>query len=252
MSSARVNREIYDIPEMAGRKPIRILFKDSDFLVAKGFWMGVGYDIEYHYRYFGDLMRSKKDGFDVGVYYRVPFITKRYIRESELLFQRGYKDKVYQHARLLPLESNFVFRMAESAYRFAEGRLTLRDMMDLYMFYEKWKDQMDEKIVVRGIKRFKTDQMAFDLLHLAHHWFQNPQEDLFGYRQPEKDKRRKIEENILRKGYEDMLSLEDCVQYSRLKKEIESSEGITYYYDNESFSDRMDYHIYGKGAAKAA
>ena len=197
MTSARVGRDTYSVPELAGRKPMRILLKDSDFIIAKGFWIGTGYDIEYHYQYYGDLMRNPKNYFDVGVYYRVPFVTKRYVRESEILFQRAYRDSTYQHAMLLPLESNFVFRLAESAYKFVESSLTVRDVIDLYMFYKKWNDKMDNRIVIQRIKRFKTEEIAFSLLHLAYLWFEDPQEELCGYERPYQEVLKKMEENIL-------------------------------------------------------
>ena len=54
------------------------------------------------------------------------------------------------------------------------------------------------------------------------------------------------------KGYGEVSAIDDLPQYSRLKKEIDESEGRPYYYDNEDFMDRMDYQRCGNGVAKAA
>lgn len=170
-------RRLYRIPETASNSPLRLLLNESNYSLAKGLLVDLGYLSDHIYTGFGEHMRGPS-GFMVDLYYSLPFITKNYQKSMTSLMERAYVDKTFTSMHTFSLESSFVFRMAELCYNYCEDHLTVRKLLDVFLFYKQFRDKMNLTFVEARFRDFKIDEFAPCLIHIAAMWFGGKSDDM--------------------------------------------------------------------------
>ncbi len=165
-------RKFYPIPETAGCNALRLYCDSTEhFVSAKGVLIDLGYVTDRFYPGFGEHMLSDDTGFQVELYYRLPFITKGYERCMKKLLQRAYPDPDFPNLKTFSIDCSYIFRMAEECYNFANNGLLVRYMLDTFQFYRALGKRMNMTDVHNWLKKFGVDEIADALLQLSGMWF---------------------------------------------------------------------------------
>lgn len=180
LESAAVRR-LYPIPEAAADAPLRLYFESMEaWHLAKGYLVDLGYLTDEEYKGFGEHMH-RPNGFNVVMYYALPFITKGYRKNMSALMERAYQDRTYQQLKELSLESSYVYLIAESCYKYCTDSLRIRGLLDIYLFYRTFHERMNQRFVDARLKEFGITDLAEGLLHIADVWFGAKGEKLFPF-----------------------------------------------------------------------
>lgn len=211
-------REDYPLLEMAGMPSLVLKISDSsDYSRIKGYLIDLGYETYKRCQEFGECMK-KEDGIRVEIYYKLPFLTDRYqgaTADLVSIITKENKEKTY--VQRLSAEDMFLFKMAESAYRYAEGSLTLREMLDTMFLHRRVRENIPLGRFFDKLKEFGTDELAGILLELAYFWFGTREEAGMAERKEETELFDLLERRILA-GDESGEEIND--QAKELKEEI--------------------------------
>ncbi|WP_049962276.1 nucleotidyltransferase family protein [Oribacterium sp. FC2011] len=210
-------RRLYRIPESASNSPLRILMSEKDYSLAKGFLIDLGYLTDHFYPKFGEHMRAG-NGFTVEIYYKLPFITKNYQKCMTSLMEKAYIDKTFNSMHTFSLESSFVFRMAEICYNYCEDALTIRKLLDVFLFYHQFRSKMNQDLIWTRFKEFKIDVIAECLIHISSIWFGNRADDMPELTIEDADVYDNMESRILSNG---VIGTDMVNQASILRNEIQ-------------------------------
>lgn len=192
-------RRLYRIPESASNSPLRLLLNEKDYSLAKGFLVDLGYLTDHFYPKFGEHMRGG-NGFMVEIYYKLPFVTRNYQKCMTSLMERAYIDRTFNSMHTFSLESSFVFRMAEICYNYCENSLTIRKLLDVFLFYHQFKGKMNQTFIWSRFKEFKIDVLAQCMIHVSAIWFGNRADDILDLVIEDADIYDNLESRILSSG----------------------------------------------------
>jgi len=210
-------RRLYRIPESASNSPLRLLMGEKDYSLAKGFLIDLGYLTDHFYPKFGEHMRAG-NGFTVEIYYKLPFITKNYQKCMTSLMERAYIDKTFESMHTFSLESSFVFRMAEVCYNYCEDALTIRKLLDVFLFYHQFRSKMNQDFIWARFKEFKIDVIAECMIHISSIWFGTRADDMPELTIEDADIYDNIESRILSNG---VIGSDMVNQSSALRNDIQ-------------------------------
>ncbi|ETP72152.1 hypothetical protein UYO_1847 [Lachnospiraceae bacterium JC7] len=210
-------RRLYSIPETASNSPLRLLLNEKDYSLAKGFLVDLGYLTDHFYPKFGEHMRAG-NGFMVEIYYKLPFITKNYQKCMTALMERAYIDRTFNSMHTFSLESSFVFRMAEICYNYCENALTVRKLLDVFLFYHQFKAKMNQNFIWTRFKEFKIDILVQCMIHVAAMWFGTRADDILDLTIEDGEVYDAVESRILSSG---VIGAEMVPQGNTLRNEIQ-------------------------------
>lgn len=210
-------RRLYRIPESASNSPLRLLLSEKDYSLAKGFLIDIGYLTDHFYPKFGEHMRAG-NGFMVEIYYKLPFITKNYQKCMTSLMERAYIDRTFNSMHTFSLESSFVFRMAEICYNYCENSLTVRKLLDVFLFYHQFKGKMNQNFIWTRFKEFKIDILVQCMIHIAATWFGTKADDILDLAIEDAEVYDSVESRILSNG---VIGTEMVPQANVLRNEIQ-------------------------------
>lgn len=210
-------RRLYSIPETASNSPLRLLLSEKDYSLAKGFLVDLGYLTDHFYPKFGEHMRAG-NGFMVEIYYKLPFITRNYQKCMTALMERAYIDRTFNSMHTFSLESSFVFRMAEICYNYCENSLTVRKLLDVFLFYHQFKAKMNQNFIWTRFKEFKIDILVQCMIHIAAMWFGTRADDILDLTIEDGEVYDAVESRILSSG---VIGTEMVPQAHTLRNEIQ-------------------------------
>lgn len=211
-------RAEYPLPEMAGRPALILMASDRlSYSRVKGYLIDLGYETYKRCPGFGECM-AKEDGIRVEIYYKLPFLVNRYQEVIEdLLSVIAKENNTEAYVQRLSEEDMFLFKMAETAYHYAEGTLTLREMLDLMFLHRKIRENMSSEQLWEELKEFGIDELAGPLLDLAYFWFGTREEAAMAERKEETELFDMLERRILAR---DESGEEIIDQAKELKEQI--------------------------------
>ncbi len=169
LESSRI-RNLYQLPEMAYNNCLKILFDEESYTLAKGYLIDQGYETDRFYKGVGERMRHA-NGFYLEIYHKIPFRTQFYKKNMESLLGYAYVKAPYKHIRSLSLDGQFVFLMAQSVYHYVMDELRIREMLDLYLYYRKWEEQLNYDYIQSMLTAFRIEELAEKFLVLTYMWF---------------------------------------------------------------------------------
>ena len=169
-SNSRV-RSLYPLPEMAGKRPLSLLTDRSSYSMVKGFLIDLGYETANTFQGFGESM-VKEQGIEVEIYHTLPFVVPAFQKEASWLMDTAEEEEGFPEGiPVLPLESDFLFRMARASYRYVTDSLKLWEMLDLMMFHRKIKDSLSLENIQAQMKDLGIEDLSWKLLELSYFWF---------------------------------------------------------------------------------
>lgn len=171
------NRRLYQIKEAAGNSPLRLFMDEDSFMLTRGYLIDIGYTIDQSYMEFGDHFINK-DGFTVDLYRRLPFTTKNYQKQMTNLMERANVDKTYPYMHTFTVDNSMVFRLAELCYNYCDDRMTLRQLIDVLLFYKRYRNHMNMTYILSRLQEFRMETIAAALFHLAAAWFGSRRDEL--------------------------------------------------------------------------
>ena len=219
-------RRLYRIPESASNSPLRILMSEKDYSLAKGFLIDLGYLTDHFYPKFGEHMRAG-NGFMVEIYYKLPFITKNYQKCMTSLMEKAYIDKTFNSMHTFSLESSFVFRMSEVCYNYCEDALTIRKLLDVFLFYHQFKSKMNQDLIWTRFKEFKIDVIAECMIHISSIWFGTRADDMLDLTIEDADVYDNMESRILSNGVigTDMVNQANAIR-NEIQRELDKEKKV--------------------------
>ncbi len=192
-------RRLYRIPETGGNSPLRLLLDPDSYRLAKGFLIDLDYETEETFQDAGESMRGK-NGFHVEIYYTLPFKTKQYQKAGRSLLERAYVDQTFHAMHTFSLEASFVYRIAETAYQYSTDCLTIRKLLDTFLFFKAFREKMNMNFIEDRLKDFDIQDVAGSLIHVASAWFGSPSDDVMPYNREEIHSYDAMEARILSNG----------------------------------------------------
>ena len=213
-------REFYHIPEAAANSPMEILLDDEEYFLAKGYLIDLGYEADQNYVGIGELFR-RISGVPVILYHNLPYKDGRYTKNLARIMETAYIKEPYENIQMLPPESEFLFRMAEAAYRYVTDELTLREVIDLLLFYQVWNEQIDMGEIKKKLTKIQIDGLADKILWIAHMWFGKPGFSYFEDQPEDISVYDVLENRLLTKG---VVNQETDEQAIKLRARIEKEE----------------------------
>lgn len=164
-------RKFYEIPETANMSPLRLLFpEEAAYTAGKGLLVDLGYETDQYYPSFGEHMKGQ-NGFLVEIYYRLPFLGRRYDRNMRRLLKNTDPDRDFPNIRSFRLEGSYIFRLAEMSYRYCSDRLLIRDLLDTYRLHVSIRKKLNTRVTELWLRNFGIDGISVMLLGLGTAWF---------------------------------------------------------------------------------
>lgn len=169
LTTSRI-RCLYQIQEMSANNPLRLMLDESSYTLAKGYLVDLGYETKRFNKGYGERMQHPS-GFCVELYYKLPFHGRPYEKNMQRLLEAAYIRSACKYIRTLSLENRYVFMAAQAAYHYAEDELLIREVLDLYLYYHTWQEEMNQEYIKRKLSDFQIDGLLEKILHIAHMWF---------------------------------------------------------------------------------
>lgn len=210
-------RSFYQIPETAENTPISILLSEEEYFFAKGYLIDLGYETDQVYKGYGERMK-KVSGVSVILYRKLPFRTALYQKNMIKLLEFARLGESYKYIRVLSIENEFVYRMARAAYRYVTDELTLREVLDLLLCHQTWREQLNMEAVWKKLKDFQIEELSEKILRIAYMWFGNKKDMYFERQLDDMAAYDVLEERLLTKG---IINRESDEQALQLQKKIE-------------------------------
>lgn len=176
-------RKLYQIPEMAGNSPLRLMLAEADYTLAKGYLVDLGYETDRIYKGCGERMRHIS-GFSVEIYHKLPFRSYPYTKNMSRILDSAYIRDLCNYVRTLSLENRFIFMTAQAVYHYTQDKLLIREVLDLYLYHRAWREQMNQEYIEGRLEEFGIDSLAAKLQQLAYMWF-GIKEEILAAEQPE-------------------------------------------------------------------
>ena len=171
-------RDYYVIPETAESGTVQILLDDENYFLAKGYLIDLGYETDQIYKGVGERLK-RVSGVPIILYNHLPFITAKFNKNMTKLLETAVLREPYSHIRILTPENEFIYRMASAAYRYADDMLTLREVLDIFLFHKTWREEMNDEAIWQKLEGFQIDFLAEKILRIAYMWFGDKADDYF-------------------------------------------------------------------------
>lgn len=210
-------RDFYKIPEMADNNALQILLDEENYFYAKGYLIDLGYESDQSYKGMGERMR-KVSGISVVLYYQLPFKTAKYIKNMTRLLETSISKEPYHYIRMLPPESEFIYRMAGAVYRYVMDELTLREVLDLLHFHMVWRDELNMEAVRKRLAEYQVEDLAEKILRISYMWFGDKKDNYFQTQLDDMSVYDVLEDRLLTKG---IINHETDEQALRLRSIID-------------------------------
>ncbi len=210
-------REYYQIPETAGNNPLQLLFDEGNYYLAKGYLVDLGYETDQIYKGYGERMR-RTSGVSIVLYHKLPFRTPRYHKNIVKIIETSYIEEPYQNIRVLPLESEFLYRMAQAAYNYVTDELTIREVLDLQLCHKAWRANIEEEMLWKRLADFRIDELAGKILRISYMWFGDKKDNYFQTPLEDMSVYDILEDRLLTRG---ITNAETDVQALKLSKAIQ-------------------------------
>ncbi len=210
-------RELYTISETAENTPVQILLDEENYLLAKGYLIDLGYETDQIYKGCGERMK-RVSCISVVLYHKLPFRTPGYAKNMQKLLETAFVEEPYYNIRVLPEESEFVFRLAKIVYGYATDELRLREMLDLFLFHKMWRKELNMETIQKRLSDFQIDEIAEKLLRIAYMWFGDRNDNVFIEQPEDMSVYDIIEDRMLTSG---TINREADVQVLKLEKAIQ-------------------------------
>lgn len=210
-------RDFYKIPEMADNNALQILLDEENYFYAKGYLIDLGYESDQTYKGMGERMR-KVSGISVVLYYQLPFKTAKYIKNMTRLLETSISKEPYHYIRMLPPESEFIYRMAGAVYRYVMDELTLREVLDLLHFHMVWRDELNMEAVRKRLAEYQVEDLAEKILRISYMWFGDKKDNYFQTQLDDMSVYDVLEDRLLTKG---IINHETDEQALRLRSIID-------------------------------
>ena len=139
-------RDYYVIPETAESGTVQILLDDENYFLAKGYLIDLGYETDQIYKGVGERLK-RVSGVPIILYNHLPFIMAKFNKNMTKLLETAVLREPYSHIRILTPENEFIYRMASAAYRYADDMLTLREVLDIFLFHKTWREEMNDEAI---------------------------------------------------------------------------------------------------------
>lgn len=131
-----------------------------------------------------DYRQVIKRAGDGRFYYRIPkttvaffsdygFHTKTFKKYFAVPVREMSKSPGKEYIHELTEEKFYIYLMSDLVYRYARGILEIRSMMDLWVYYKKYKDVLDWIFVRKELDKLGITKFAQRLLNLAYMWFRD-------------------------------------------------------------------------------
>lgn len=114
---------------------------------------------------------SGHSGVSVTCYERLPFTNKKTMKYFSLPPQPFRKKKGHKFVHVQDVDDFYIYYIARLAEKFARGNLELRDMMDLWQYYQLCYEKMDWKTINKELKRLEMERFSDLIVKLAATWF---------------------------------------------------------------------------------
>lgn len=209
-------RELYKLPETAENTPVQILLDEENYYLAKGYLVDLGYETDQIYKGYGERMR-KISGVSVILYQKLPFRTPGYAKNMQRILEDSYIKEPFENICELSIESEFVYRMSRCVYRYVTDELRLREVLDLQLFHQKWRSEINWEAVQKKLEDFQVDELAEKLLRIAYMWFGDKKDNYFTDQPEDISVYDVLEDRLLTNG---TINRECDVQALKLEKAI--------------------------------
>ncbi|MCI8853977.1 MAG: hypothetical protein HFI31_07745 [Lachnospiraceae bacterium] len=214
-------RDLYAIPETADNNPLQLFLTEEKFSLVKGYLIDLGYETEKTYPDAGEQL-GRNGSVSITLYHKLPFRTPDYDRNMRRLLETAILRESYNYIRILPVESEFVFRMAMASYHYVTDELTVREMLDLQLSHRVWRDHVREDAVQRRLKDFQIEELSMRLLRIAYMWFADRKDTFYGCLPDNMPVYEAIEERLLTRGMVNREMDEQALELQRkVQKELD-------------------------------
>jgi hypothetical protein len=168
--------ELYPVAGSCGRPPIRLLIQDErDYNRAKGYLIDADFITTTSWPDFGERMEME-NGIACEIFHTLPFESSLYEKELPKLIAGAYPDPDFPSVSQLSIEYNCVFSMARLCYHYAQGQLTIRELLDHFLYEKHCREEdIDLPLVESWYRRLGIESLALDLMHIAYMWFDSIQ-----------------------------------------------------------------------------
>lgn len=212
-----ISRKLYQLRETAANTPLRLFVSPEDHTLAKGFLVDLGYETEVVYKDCGERMK-RVSGHRVEIYSQFPVKLPSYQKRMLQILERARIKDPFHGVRIMSLEDEFVFRAAENVYHYVTDGLLIRELLDMYLFYKEWKEELREEVIWEGLKDFRIDDITQLLMQLTRMWFGAQEDPAFGTPSEEMNVYDAIENRILSRG---KIKKENNIQVLYLENQLE-------------------------------
>ena len=172
-------RDLYHIHEIAANSPLRLYLDSESYSLAKGYLVDLGYETDRFYDGFGEHMK-RVSGFEVDIYYKIPFPVLLFEKQMLYLLEHAQVRSTYQYVRTLPVEDQFLFRLAEAACHYVTDELLIRELLDIYVIYQAWQAQLNQEYIMKKLSDFHINELAGKLVQISCMWFGTKKDAVFG------------------------------------------------------------------------
>ncbi len=210
-------RSFYKIPETAENSSIQIFLDEEKYYLAKGYLIDLGYEVTHTYKGMGERL-SQVSKIPITIYRKLPFRTSKYDKNMVRILESAQIKEPYKNIWMLPVESEFLYRMAGAAYRYVTDELTLREVLELMLCHRSWKDQISQEELWKRLEEFRVDQIAEKILDMAYMWFGDKTDHHFETQPEDMTVYDVLEERLLTRG---ILNHEKDDQALKLQSLIE-------------------------------
>ncbi len=112
-------------------------------------------------------------GVSVIFYERFTFTNKKTAKYFSLPPQPFRKRKGCKYVHVQDVDDFYIYYIAQLAEKFARGSLEIRDIMDLWQYYQLCFDRMEWKIINKELKRLELETFSDLIVKMAATWFGN-------------------------------------------------------------------------------
>lgn len=115
----------------------------------------------------------KSTGVDAIFYEKIPFTSKKADKYFSMPPQPFRKKKGCKFVHVQDVDDFYIYYIAILAEKYARGNLELRDVMDLWQYYQLCYERMEWKVINKELKRLELDIFGDLIVKLAATWFGN-------------------------------------------------------------------------------
>lgn len=210
-------RGLYKLPETADNSPVQIFLDEDKYYLAKGYLIDLGFETDKTFKGFGERMK-RVNSITIILYHKLPFKTSKYEKYMVRILESAQIREPYENIWMLPVESELTYRIAGAAYRYVTDDLTLREMLELFLYHREWRNEIEEDALQKRLEEFKIDSLAEKLLEIAYMWYGDKSDPYLLKRHEDMSVYDSLEERILTRG---IMVKENDEQAMKLQSLIE-------------------------------